>query len=168
MESQQVDLNALAARVADLGSETAFVAAAEAAAAAAAGRKVYPFHLGDLNMATPENVTEAAFRAVRHRKTGYCANAGIPELREAIAHEVGGARGLTYGIDNVSVQPGGKPVIGKFLLTLMNPGDEVLFPNPGFPIYDSFIRFLGGLACRMPMKSGQAVLVSTWPPSNGP
>jgi len=145
MESQQVDLSGLAARVSHLGSETAFVAAAEAAAAAANGQKVYPFHLGDLNMATPENITEAAFRAVRDRKTGYCPNAGIPELRESIALDVGRARGLSYGVDNVSVQPGGKPVIGKFLLTTMNPGDEVLFPNPGFPIYESFIGFLGGV-----------------------
>jgi aspartate/methionine/tyrosine aminotransferase len=146
MESRQAGLSTLAERVSRLGTETAFVAAAEAAVAAAAGQKVYPFHLGDLNLATPENITEAAFRAISERKTGYCPNGGIPELRDAIATDVGGARGVRYGPENVSVQPGGKPVIGKFLLALMNAGDEVLFPNPGFPIYESFIQFLGGVA----------------------
>ena len=137
---------ARAARVDDLGTETAFAAAAEAAAAAATGQKVYPFHLGDLNIPTPANITEAALRAIRDGKTGYCPNGGIAPLREAIAADVGAARGLAYGPDNVSVQPGGKPVIGKFLLTLMDPGDEVLYPDPGFPIYSSLIEFFGGVA----------------------
>src|SRR5664280_1263517 len=97
-------------------------------------------------VATPANVAEAATRALRASKTTYCPNAGIPDLREAIALDVGRARGLDYGVDNVSVQPGGKPVIGKFLLTMMNPGDEVLYPNPGFPIYSSLIEFFGGRA----------------------
>ena len=137
---------ARAARVDDLGTETVFAVAAEAAALAAQGRTVYPFHLGDLNLATPRNIAEAATKAMRDGKTTYCPNAGVAELREAIARDVGEARGLTYGVENVSVQPGGKPVIGKFLLTLMNPGDEVLYPNPGFPIYSSLIEFFGGRA----------------------
>jgi aspartate/methionine/tyrosine aminotransferase len=146
MESDRTDVRALAERVDDLGTETAFAAAAEAAAAAATGQKVYPFHLGDLNIPTPANITEAALRAIRDGKTGYCPNGGIAPLREAIAADVGAARGLAYGPDNVSVQPGGKPVIGKFLLTLMDPGDEVLYPDPGFPIYSSLIEFFGGVA----------------------
>ena len=123
-----------------------FAVAADAAALAAQGKTVYPFHLGDLNIPTPANIAEAAAKAVRDGKTTYCPNAGVAELREAIALDVGRARGLEYGVDNVSVQPGGKPVIGKFLLTMMNPGDEVLYPNPGFPIYSSLIEFFGGRA----------------------
>ena len=112
----------------------------------ALGHTVYPFHLGDMDLPTPENVVEAAFRAIRDGKTGYCPNAGIPELREALAADVGASHGMTYGPENVAVQPGGKPVIEKFLLTLMDPGDEVLYPSPGFPIYESQIEFLGGVA----------------------
>jgi len=137
---------ARATRVDQLGTETVFAVAAEAGALAAQGRTVYPFHLGDLNLATPANIAEAANRALRDGKTTYCPNAGIPELREAIALDVGRARGLSFGADNVSVQPGGKPVIGKFLLTMMDAGDEVLYPNPGFPIYNSLIEFFGGRA----------------------
>ncbi len=137
---------ALAGRVDHLGTETVFAVAADAAALAAQGKTVYPFHLGDLNVPTPANIAEAATRAMRDGRTTYCPNAGIPELREALALDVGRARGLDYGVDNVSVQPGGKPVIGKFLLTMMNPGDEVLYPNPGFPIYSSLIEFFGGRA----------------------
>jgi aspartate/methionine/tyrosine aminotransferase len=145
-EARPASAAARAARVDHLGTETVFAVAADAAALAAQGKTVFPFHLGDLNIATPANVAEAATRALRAGKTTYCPNAGIPELREAIALDVGRARGLDYGVDNVSVQPGGKPVIGKFLLTMMNPGDEVLYPNPGFPIYNSLIEFFGGRA----------------------
>ena len=99
-----------------------------------------------MDLRTPENIVEAAFRAIRDGKTGYCPNAGIPELREALAADVGAARGVDYGPQHVAVQPGGKPVIEKFLLTLMDPGDEVLYPSPGFPIYESQIEFLGGVA----------------------
>jgi len=137
---------AVAQRVARLGTETVFAVSAEAAALAAQGRTIYPFHLGDLNLATPENIVQASLQAIREGKTTYCPNAGIPQLREALAADVGGARGLAYAAENVSVQPGGKPVIAKFLLTLMDPGDEVLYPNPGFPIYGSMIEFLGGVA----------------------
>ncbi len=136
----------LADRVANLGVETAFVVAGQAAAHAAAGNRVYPFHLGDLNLATPAHITEAAYRAVKEGKTGYTANVGIVELREALAEEFNRTRKTSYSSANVAVQPGGKPVISKFLLTVMNPGDEVLYPNPGFPIYESQIEFHGGVA----------------------
>jgi aspartate/methionine/tyrosine aminotransferase len=135
-----------AGRVARLGTETVFAVSAEAAALAAQGRTIYPFHLGDLNIPTADHIVAAMDKAVRDGKTGYCANAGIAPLREALAADVGGARGAAYTADHVSVQPGGKPVIGKFLMATMNAGDEVLYPNPGFPIYSSFIEFLGGVA----------------------
>ena len=133
-------------RVGRLGTETAFAVSAECAAWAAKGNKVYPFHLGDIDLATPRNVVEAADRAIADRKTGYCPNGGIPELRQALADDIAASHGIPYGPENVAVQPGGKPVIEKFLLTLMDPGDEVLYPNPGFPIYESQIQFLGGVA----------------------
>jgi aspartate/methionine/tyrosine aminotransferase len=135
-----------AERVGHLGTETVFAVSEEAAALAAEGKTVYPFHLGDLNIATPEHIVAASFEAIRAGKTTYCPNAGIAPLRDALAADVGAARGLTYSRENVSVQPGGKPVIAKFLLALMNPGDEVLYPNPGFPIYSSLIEFFGGVA----------------------
>jgi aspartate/methionine/tyrosine aminotransferase len=129
-----------------LGTETAFAVSAEAAAFAAKGNKVYPFHLGDLNIPTPGNIVEAAFKAIADGKTGYCPNAGIPALRAAVAADVSASHGLEYTAENVAIQPGGKPVIGKFILALMNPGDEVLYPNPGYPIYESQIEFHGGVA----------------------
>ena len=135
-----------AQRVSRLGTETAFAVAAEAAAFAAQGNGVFPFHIGDLNFATPQNIVDASFKAIRDGKTGYCPNAGIPALRAALASEVNESHGLDYSVENISIQPGGKPVIGKFLLALMNPGDEVLYPNPGFPIYESQIEFNGGVA----------------------
>ena len=144
-----------------LGTETAFAVSAEASEWRALGHTVYPFHLGDLDMRTPENVVEAAFRAIRDGKTGYCPNAGIPELREALAADVGGSRGVVYGPQHVAVQPGGKPVIEKFLLALMDPGDEVLYPSPGFPIYESQIEFLGGVARPYGFVPGKETSCST-------
>lgn len=137
--------NPLAKRMNLLGTETAFAVGAEAAELAAKGVKIYPFHLGDLNMLTPKHIREAATRAMNEGKTGYCPNAGIAPLREALAEDIGKARGLALDGGNVSVQPGGKPVIGKFIMAFMNSGDEVLYPNPGFPIYESMIRFHGGI-----------------------
>jgi aspartate/methionine/tyrosine aminotransferase len=136
----------IADRIARLGTETAFAVSAEAAAFAAQGNRVYPFHLGDMNIPTPSNIVEAAFKAIKDGKTGYCPNAGIPQLREVLAKDVSASHGINYTLENVAIQPGGKPVIGKFLMALMNPGDEVLYPNPGYPIYESQIEFHGGKA----------------------
>ncbi|MDN5336240.1 MAG: aspartate aminotransferase [Synergistales bacterium] len=137
---------AFAKRMSLLGTETAFAVGAEAAELASRGVKVYPFHLGDLDFQTPEHIRQAACKAIEEGKTGYCPNAGIKPLREALARDVGWARGLSLNVGNVSVQPGGKPVIGKFVMAFMDPGDEVLYPNPGYPIYESMIRFHGGVA----------------------
>ncbi|MEW5813816.1 MAG: aminotransferase class I/II-fold pyridoxal phosphate-dependent enzyme [Spirochaetota bacterium] len=136
----------LAERVGRLGTETAFAVSLEANAFAARGNTVYPFHLGDINLKTPENVMAAAIKAMQEGKTGYCPNAGISPLREALARDINKSHGTSYTKENVAIQPGGKPVIGKFFLVLMNPGDEVLYPNPGYPIYESIIEFHGGKA----------------------
>jgi aspartate/methionine/tyrosine aminotransferase len=136
----------IAQRIDRLGTETAFAVSAEAADFASQGNKVYAFHLGDMNILTPANVMEAAIKAMKGGKTGYCPNAGIPQLRAAIASDVGASHGLPLTMENVALQPGGKPTISKFFMTLMNPGDEVLYPNPGYPIYESQIEFHGGKA----------------------
>ena len=129
-----------------LGSETAFAVSAEAAKLAETGMKIYPFHLGDINLPTPISVINGAKEAIRFGKTGYCPAPGIPELREALAKDVGDSRGIAYGIANVSIQPGGKPSIGKYIAAMMEKGDIVLYPNPGYPIYESQIEFYGGIA----------------------
>jgi aspartate/methionine/tyrosine aminotransferase len=85
-------------------------------------------------------------RAVVDGRTGYCPSAGIPALREALADDIGRRRGIAYTPANVLVQSGGKPVITKFIQAVMDPGDEVLYPNPGFPIYESQIDYFGGVA----------------------
>ena len=136
----------LATRLSNLGTETAFAVSLAAADWAAKGNRVFPFHLGDMNLPTPANVVAAMDRAIADGKTGYCAAAGIMPLREALAADVGSRRGLQFSPANVVVQPGGKPVIGKFIQTVMEPGDEVLYPNPGYPIYESQIEYFGGTA----------------------
>jgi len=136
----------LAKRLEKLGTETAFAVSLAAAEWAARGNRVFPFHLGDINLPTPENIVDAMNRAVAEGRTGYCAAAGIAPLREALADNIGGDRGLKLGPNNIVVQPGGKPVITKFIQALMNPGDGVLYPNPGYPIYESQINYFGGKA----------------------
>ena len=139
-------MSRIAERISRLGTETAFAVTAEAAAWGARGNKIYPFHLGDLNIQTPEDVMEASIKAMKEGKTGYCPTAGVPLLREALAADISASRGVKYAMENVAIQPGGKPVIGKFIQALMNPGDEVLYPNPGYPIYESQIEYYGGKA----------------------
>jgi len=136
----------LAERLTRLGSETAFAVSAEAAAHAAKGNTIYPFHLGDMNIPTPGNVVEATIKAMKDGKTGYCPNYGIAPLREALAEDINRSHGTHYRTANVAIQPGGKPVISKFILAMMNAGDEVLYPSPGYPIYESQIEFHGGKA----------------------
>jgi aspartate/methionine/tyrosine aminotransferase len=135
----------LAKRLSKLGTETAFAVSAEAARHVAQGNRVYPFHLGDMNIKTPDNIIEAAYKAMKDGRTGYCPNYGIATLRELLAEDINRSHGTDYTIDNVAIQPGGKPTISKFFMAMMNAGDEVLYPNPGYPIYESQIEFQGGI-----------------------
>ena len=136
----------LARRLERLGTETAFAVALAAADWGSRGNTIYPFHLGDINIPTAPHIVEAMNRAIADGKTGYCPGAGIPELREALAEDIGGQRGIEVDPGNVVVMTGGKPVITKFIQTVMDPGQEVLYPNPGFPIYESQIEYHGGTA----------------------
>jgi len=128
----------------NLGTETAFAVSAEAKSWSDQGQLVYPFHLGDINIATPKIIRDSTNRFMNDGKNGYCPSEGILELREALAHDIGSKRSVDYNAENVVIQPGGKPTIWKFLSCVMNRGDEVLYPNPGYPIYESQIRFQGG------------------------
>ena len=145
----------VAARMAKLGTETAFAVSMEAGGLAKTGKKIYPFHLGDMNLKTPQYICDAAAEAMQSGKTGYCPTAGIPELREALAAETTKSHGISYTADNVSIQPGGKPTIGKFILATMNPGDKVIYPNPGYPIYESQIEFHGGVGIAYGFREGK-------------
>ena len=129
-----------------LGTETAFAVSAKAKKWAEKGNKVYPFHLGDINLPTPENIVEATIKSIKDGLTGYCPSEGIFPLREALANDIGSKRGVSYDPHNVAVQPGGKPTIGKFISSILDPGDEILYPNPGYPIYESQIEYQGGRA----------------------
>ena len=150
----------LAQRLERLGTETAFSVAQAAAAWKAKGNRVYPFHLGDINIPTAPHIVDAMSQAISEGYTGYCPGPGIPQLREALAHDIGSRRGMEFTADNVVVMTGGKPVITKFLQAVMDPGQEVLYPNPGFPIYESQIEYLGGTAVPynyVPTESGFAI-----------
>ncbi len=145
----------IARRIKRLGTETAFAVSREASEFALKGNKVFPFHIGDLNIPTPKNIVDAAFRAVREGKTTYCPSAGIDPLREALARDINSTHSTRYKMENVVIQPGGKPVIGKFILSLMNPGDQVLYPSPGYPIYESLIEFYGGIPLPYRYREGK-------------
>ncbi|MBK8799233.1 MAG: aminotransferase class I/II-fold pyridoxal phosphate-dependent enzyme [Anaerolineales bacterium] len=135
----------LAKRLENLGTETAFAVSEAAAAWKAQGHKIYPFHLGDINIPTPANIVAAQNQAIADGKTGYAPAAGIPPLRAAIAEVEGAHRGIHLTPENIAVQPGGKPVVTKLIQAVMEPGDEVLYPNPGYPIYESQIDYFRGV-----------------------
>jgi|SRR5579875_913092 len=134
----------LAARMVRLGTETAFEVLAEAKALEAAGRSIVHMEIGEPDSNTPAHIVEAAIRALRDGWHHYTPSAGILELREVIAESVSRSRGIEVSPDEVVVTPGAKPIIFFSLLALIEEGDEVIYPNPGFPIYESMIRYAGG------------------------
>ena len=136
----------LASRMASIGTETAFEAAARARALEAQGRSVVHLEIGEPDFDTPENVREAAKRAIDDGRTHYPPFPGIPELREAIAADSAKRRGFAPDPSNVFVTVGGKGVMYYAILALVDPGDEVIVPDPGYPIYESVTRFVGGTA----------------------
>jgi len=132
-----------AERMGRLGTETAFEVLARARALEAQGRTVVHLEIGEPDFPTPEHIVEAGCKALRDGYTHYTAAPGIVELREAIAQDASTRRGLSFTPDEVVVTPGGKPIMFYSILALVDEGDEVIYPNPGFPIYESMIRFVG-------------------------
>jgi len=142
----------LADRVVDIGTETAFEAAARARALEATGRKVIHLEIGEPDFDTPANVREAAKRALDAGWTHYGPFMGLPQLREAIAADSTARRGFTVDPATVVVTPGAKPIMFFALLALAQPGDEVIYPDPGFPIYESMTRFVGATPVPLPLR----------------
>ena len=140
----------LAKRMERLGTETAFEVLARAKALEAEGRDVVHLEIGEPDFDTPGNIIDKAVEALRSGYTHYGPAAGIPEVRKTFAEYIATDRGIDVGPDNVVIVPGGKPIIYFPLTALVDPGDEVIYPNPGFPIYESVINFLEGKA--VPLK----------------
>jgi aspartate/methionine/tyrosine aminotransferase len=133
----------IAARALELGTEGAFAVLARARGLERAGRDVVHLEIGEPDFPTPAHVSEAAFAAIRAGETGYCPAPGIPELREAAAADLSRTRGVSIAPERVVVANGAKPFLLFGVLATCEPGDEVIYPDPGFPIYESAIRFAG-------------------------
>src|SRR5215468_5250148 len=136
----------LARRMSRLGTETAFEVLNKARALERQGKDIIHLEIGEPDFDTPANVVEAAVDALHKGWTHYGPSAGLPELRQAIAEYVSRTRGVKVSNDEIVVVPGGKPIIFFSILCLVDEGDEVIYPNPGFPIYESMINYVGGRA----------------------
>jgi aspartate/methionine/tyrosine aminotransferase len=136
----------LARRMSRLGTETAFEVLNKARALERQGKSIIHLEIGEPDFDTPANVVEAAVDALHKGWTHYGPSAGLPELRQTIADYVSRTRGVKVSADEVVVVPGGKPIIFFTILALIDEGDEVIYPNPGFPIYESMIHYVGGRA----------------------
>jgi aspartate/methionine/tyrosine aminotransferase len=136
-----------------IGTETAFEAAARARALEATGRSVIHLEIGEPDFDTPRNVSEAAAHALLDEgATHYTAATGIVPLREAIASDARRGKGIETTADQVVVTPGAKPIMFYAMLALIDEGDEVIYPNPGFPIYESMARYVGGTPVAAPLR----------------
>jgi aspartate/methionine/tyrosine aminotransferase len=143
-----------ATRLGDLGTEQAYVVLGAARELERAGHAVVHLEIGEPDMPTPPHVVEAGVRALRDGRTRYALAAGVPELRDAIASSLA-ARGVRASAENVVVTPGAKPALFLAALALIEPGDEVLCPDPGFPIYESVVRFAGGRPVYYPLDEAR-------------
>src|ERR1700693_64345 len=141
----------LAGRMSRIGVEGAFNVLARARALEAQGRDIIHLEIGEPDFDTPAHIVEAGKRALDEGFTRYAPTPGLPELREAIAAHISRTRGIRVGPEHVSVVPGGKPMIFFPMLALIEPGDEVIYPDPGFPIYESMINFLGATPVPIPL-----------------
>src|ERR1700734_3574361 len=151
MTTTQAELR-LAKRMSRLGTETAFEVLNKARALERQGKSIIHLEIGEPDMDTPANVVEAGVNALREGFTHYGPSAGLPDLREAIANDVAKSRGIKVSPEEVVVVPGGKPIIFFLIMALIDEGDEVIYPNPGFPIYESMIHYVGGKAVPIQLR----------------
>jgi aspartate aminotransferase len=142
----------LAGRMSRLGTETAFEVLNKARALERQGKSIIHLEIGEPDFDTPANVVEAGIDALRKGWTHYGPSAGLPDLRQALAEYVSRTRSVKVTSDEVVVVPGGKPIIFFTMLALVDEGDEVIYPNPGFPIYESMIHYVGGRAVPIQLR----------------
>ena len=141
----------IARRMGRLGTETAFEVLAEVNRLKAEGKDIISFALGEPDFDTPRNIKDAATKAINDGYTHYSPSAGILPLRESIAHYISETRGIEVTPEEVVVTPGAKPIVFDSILSCVNEGDEVIYPNPGYPIYESVINFIGGKSVPLPL-----------------
>ncbi|KKM12916.1 aspartate aminotransferase [Clostridiales bacterium PH28_bin88] len=142
----------IAQRLDQLQTENAFEVLAEVKRLTAEGRHIISFAIGEPDFDTPENIKAAGIRAIAENQTHYSPAGGIPQLKQAIASYIKDTRQISVGPPNIVVTPGAKPIILYSLLACVNPGDEVIYPNPGFPIYQSAIGFIGAKGIPLPIR----------------
>jgi aspartate aminotransferase len=138
-------------RMSQIGIESAFEVLVKARALEAQGKSVIHLEIGEPDFPTPKHVVEAGKKALDEGWTKYGPTTGLPDLRQAIANYISTTRQIKVGPENVCVVPGGKPIMYFVIIALVEPGDEVIYPDPGFPIYESMIRFQGGVPVPMPL-----------------
>ena len=143
----------IAERVTRLNGESAFAILSKAKALEAQGMDVIHLEIGQPDFQTPSNIMEAADRAMANGCTGYSPTLGFNELRQAVADYVKKYKNVDAGLENVAIVPGGKPTMFITMMTLVRPGDEVIYPNPGFPIYESCIKFAEGVPVPLPITA---------------
>jgi aspartate/methionine/tyrosine aminotransferase len=141
-----------AKRMDNLGTETAFEVLAKAKKLEAEGKSIIHLEIGEPDFDTPKNIVDAAIKSLLAGDTHYTPSAGIPEVRAAIAKYVSRTRDMSFVLDEVVMVPGGKPIMFYAIIALIDEGDEVIYPNPGFPIYESMINFMGGKAVPIQLK----------------
>src|SRR5262245_51610869 len=141
-----------AERMSRLGTESAFEVLARAKALERQGKEIVHLEIGEPDFDTPAHIREAAKQALDEGATHYGPAAGLPELREAVAKDVEATRNIPVSPDEIVVTPGAKPIMYFVITALVNPGDEVILPNPGFPIYESVVNFVGGVPVAIPLR----------------
>ena len=141
-----------AQRMSRLGTESAFEVLARARALERQGKEIVHLEIGEPDFDTPAHIREAAKRALDDGATHYGPAAGLPELRDAIAKDVAATRQIPVAPEEIVVTPGGKPIMYFVITALVDAGDEVIYPNPGFPIYESVINFVGGVPVPIPLR----------------
>ncbi|MBL8008562.1 MAG: pyridoxal phosphate-dependent aminotransferase [Ignavibacteria bacterium] len=151
----------IADRMSNLGTETAFEVLAKARKLEAEGKSIIHLEIGEPDFPTPENICQAAINSIKAGDTHYTPSAGIPEVRKSIADYISRTRHIEVHPDEVVMTPGAKPIMFYAILTLVNEGDEVIYPNPGFPIYESMIKFVGGKPVPLKLKEEMSFAFDT-------
>ena len=151
----------LAERMSRLGTETAFEVLARAGELEKEGRDIIHLEIGQPDFQTPDYIIDAAYKAMKDGFTGYGPSAGLPQARERYAQYLNDTRGTDYKASEIVITPGAKPILFFSILALVNEGDEVICPNPGFPIYESVTEFVGATAVASPLREDREFRLAT-------